>query len=77
MWFHRSSAAQNQQTMALSRPSEAAGYRQGDGLAVGAPVVRLPPGYDWQKAMENLHTKWWFIAGKIIYQWAIYTMANC
>ena len=26
-------------------------------------------------AMENPRTKWWFLAGKIIYTWAIYTMA--
>ena len=26
-------------------------------------------------AMENPRTKWWFIAGKIIYKWIIYTMA--
>ena len=26
-------------------------------------------------AMENPRTKWWFIAGKMIYKWAIYTMA--
>ena len=23
-------------------------------------------------AMENPHTKWWFIAGKIIYKWVIF-----
>ena len=28
-------------------------------------------------AMENPNHKWRFIAGKIIYKWAIYTMANC
>ena len=26
-------------------------------------------------AMENPRTKWWFLAGNIIYKWAIYTMA--
>ena len=25
--------------------------------------------------MENPRTKWWFLAGKIIYKWDIYTMA--
>jgi len=27
--------------------------------------------------MENPNHKWRFIAGKIIYKWAIYTMAFC
>ena len=28
-----------------------------------------------EQCLENPRTKWWFIAGKIIYKWAIYTMA--
>ena len=33
----------------------------------------LPSGY--LTSPWKFHYKWWFIAGKIIYKWAIYTMA--
>jgi len=37
----------------------------------------LFPGTIWvfNIAMENPYKKWRFLAGKIIYKWAIYTMA--
>jgi hypothetical protein len=40
-------------------------------------VFELPSGSIWlfNIAMENPNHKWRFIAGKIIYKWAIYTMA--
>ena len=52
----------------LLRGAASAGW----GGQLGPETCKGPTIWLFNIAMENPRTKWWFIAGKIIYKWAIF-----